>query len=261
MRGLDDGSIDACITDPPYNAGKKFANDNMSREEFLEFTRKWVSLLDKKLEPTASFYCFINEKYLAEFKMLLDERFIFRRLLVWFFEQSYTHYPKNYVNRTEYILYYTKSNAYTFNDVLREKPSKSTIKRWEKHVNENGNIPYDRLMPSLQRRYKRYNYEKNPINIYRGARHSNLFTYHRPRHVERSSFNHETQKPEGLVTDLLLVSTNIGDVVIDPFAGSGTVPACAKKNDRKYIGIEIDAKAFAGMQARLQCIQKNKKIF
>jgi hypothetical protein len=63
---------------------------------------------------------------------------------------------------------------------------------------------------------------------------------------------HSTQKPEGLLHRILIASTNAGDVVLDPFSGSGTTAAVAKKLNRKYIGIEKDEKYYLASLERLQ---------
>ena len=68
---------------------------------------------------------------------------------------------------------------------------------------------------------------------------------------------HPTQKPEALLYRVLVSSTNAGDVVLDPFFGTGTTGAVAKKLGRKYIGIEQNTDYIEGAQARLDAIEEN----
>jgi len=261
LTRLKNESIDLVVIDPPYNKNKGFANDNLSESKFYNFTREWFFVLYAKMKKTASFYCFINEDNIITFKSIFDKLLCFKRILIWHFEQSYAHFPKNYINRTEYILFYTKSDDYTFNDVFHEKPSISTIKRWSNSVDKDGNIPYEKLMPSLRERYKKENYDKNPINIYRGAKKSNVFVEHRPRMKQRETINHETQKPEELIMKLILISSNENDVVLDCFSGSGTTLVAAKKCKRKYIGIEINKEYCKKITERLQKTHVTKSMF
>lgn len=260
MKDLPDHSINLIITDPPYNKNKDFANDNLSEKNYKEMIRDLCYYSQKKLKKTGVIYCFINNEMLSTLIEIFNEYFLFQNIIVWYFEQSYSHPGDNYSNRCEYILYYTVSKEFTFNE-LREKPSKSTIKRWEKYVDENGNVPYDSLMPSLQKRYKKENYERNPINIYRGALQGNVFFCKRPRMKEREIFNHETQKPVDLVDKLVLISSNENDIVLDPFAGSGTMLVSAIKNYRKCIGIEINEEYCNLIKQRLKKIKINKKVY
>ena len=239
---IEPSSINLIVTDSPYNAGKDFANDSMEREAFLEFTHRWMMLCYKVLTSNGSFYCFINEHYLQEFLALAKQIFIFRHLIIWQFEPSYRAAPRNYDNRTEYVLFCTKSDVYTFN-IIREPPSIETIKRWAPYADRlTGNVPYDKLTPSFKRRYKRENYDGNPINVDRGPPLGNVIFVRRVKdNDDEAEFGrHITQKPIELLEKFILVSSNEGDIVLDCFAGHGSTLIAAKKHHRRYLGIEID---------------------
>ena len=254
MDFIADESIDLIVTDSPYNAGFDFANDSLPESEFLAFTERWMKKAALKLKKNGSFYCFIDKRMLGKFQSILDNYLIFRNVVVWHFEAFFNRFHKNYDNRCEFVLFYTKSDDYTFN-VLKEPPSMSMLKRWKPYADAIGNIPFEALTPSMRARQSKENYDRNPTNINRGAYQGNMI------HSKRVRFReHETQKPEDVINVLLLASSNDGDVVLDPFAGSGTTCAVAKKLHRKYIGIEISREYCDLIEKRMDAIKENRSL-
>jgi DNA modification methylase len=213
MDSIPDASIDLVVTDPPYGAGFDFANDKLPLPELLEFTGRWVQKVAAKLKPTGSLYCFIDGEHLGHFQTIIGKHLVFRKIVVWYFEAFFNGFHGNYDNRSEFILFYTKSGGYTFT-MMKEPPSASMIKRWGPYADKDGNIPYEVLTPSMRARQSKENYDRNPTNINRGAYQGNVIQLKRARFRE-----HPTQKPEPLIEKLLAISSNEGDVVLDPFAG------------------------------------------
>lgn len=251
---IPDGSIDLVVTDPPYGAGFDFANDKLPLPELLAFTERWVQKVVTKLDPTGSFYCFIDGEHLGYFQAIINKYLVFRRIVVWYFEAFFNGFHKNYDNRCEFILFYTKSNEYTFHET-KEPPSASMLKRWGPYADKDGNIPFEALTPSMQIRQSKENYDRNPTNIRRGAYQGNVI------HLKRARFReHPTQKPEELIEKLVAISSNEGDTVLDAFAGSGTTCAVAKKTRRKFIGIEIDPSFHSKAVSRVDGIIVPKRI-
>lgn len=250
---IPNNSIDLIVTDPPYNANQGYPNDNLPKKEYLHFTEDWIKLCTEKLKKTGSFYCFINEDYLFEYRKIFDKYLIFRRLIIWNFEASYRGFSKNYDKRCEFILFYTKSNDYTFNKLL-EPPSKSTVKRLAKYADKDGNVSYDKLSPAHKKRYKRENYEKNPRNIFRGAPQGNVFNITRcihPNNKEIKYGRHPSQKPEETIEKIIKISSNENDVILDPFVGSGTTCIVAKKSNRRFIGSDCESEFIDLAEQRL----------
>ena len=246
--------FDLIIIDPPYNKKKGFKNDNYRKEQFLELFENWINNIIPKLKNTGSFYCFIDDDLLYEFKQIIDKYLIFKRYLHWYKEAFTRSIIKNYEDRIEYILFYTKSDKYTFN-ILREKPTKSSIKRLSKYADEKGNIPYEKLTPYDQKKNKKENYDKNPRNIFRGALQGNVFkipTATRGNNPDTLYGKHPTMKPSKLIEILIKTSSNIDDLVGDFFMGSGTTCISANKLRRKYFGIEIEPKYYEIAKRRLE---------
>jgi site-specific DNA-methyltransferase (adenine-specific) len=261
LQRLKRAFVDLVLIDPPYNAGYEFDNDSLPRDEFLAFTRRWFSAIIPTMKETAVFACFINENYLFDFNTIFRERLMFRRLITWQFEPSYRGVGDIIDNRAEYILVFSKSNDFTFN-IVREEPSNSTHDRWAGDADDDGNVPYDCLTPSLQRRYKRENYDKNPINIYRGAPQGNVIFYRRVKdNDEEAKYGrHPTQKPEALLVKFVQMFTNEGDVVMDCFAGSGSTLVVSKKQRRQFIGIESDASWVSVARMRLASVTLTDRL-
>lgn len=243
------------IIDPPYNAKQDFPNDKMVEEEYLLLFEDWIKKISYKLKDDGTFFCFINEKYLFKVKPIIDKYLIFRRIVVWYYEPSYRGFSNNFSLRTEFILFYSKSENYTFN-ILREKISNSTYKRWKNYVNTEGFVPYDKLSPSHKKRYKRENYERNPKRIDRGAYLGNVLQVNR---ISASSHEykfgrHPTQKPEELLEKIIEVCSDEGNLIGDFFMGSGTTLVVAKKLRRKYFGCEIEPKYYEIAKRRLKSV-------
>lgn len=249
MNCIPDGSVDLIVTDSPYGAGFDFANDKLKEPEFIAFTERWMQKAVLKLKPTGSFYCFIDKRMLGKFQLILDKYLTFRNIVTWYFEAFFNGFHKNYDNRCEFILFYTKSDEYTFN-MVKEPPSESMLERWGPRADKDGNIPFEALTPSMQIRQSKENYDRNPTNINRGAYQGNVIHLKRVRYRE-----HPTQKPEELIEKLISISSNEGDIVFDPFAGSGTMLVAAKKLRRNFIGIEIDKNYHDNAMKRIKKIK------
>ena len=249
---IPDDYITTVIIDSPYNENKDFPNDNLSVDDFKQFTDKWISKTVPKMNVKSSLYCMIGEKHLFDVKHILDKHLIFRRLLMWNFNAGYYSIKRNYELRTDYVLFYTKTDDYIFNQ-LKESPAKSTSERWGPSADKDGNVPYEKLTPIFKKRYKQENYIKNPLNVNRGAMSGNVFyfnipdignIFYEPR-VTRGKNNelkfgrHPTQKPLKLIKIFIKQSSNENDVILDPMMGSGTTCVAAKQLNRQCIGVEI----------------------
>lgn len=246
---IPDEIFDLIIVDLPYNLGKFI---NLKKEEFKKLIIKWCKLIVPKLKKTGSFYAFMGYEYVHLFKKILSNYLIFRRELIW-------HYiiggafrkVKNYYAEFDKILFFTKSNDYTFN-IIRRNPSKATLERWEKYTDNEGKVPYKKLTPSHKKCYgnSEKQYEKSTWNALKGKPMGNVFFIQKPPKEKK----HSTQKPEKLINIFIKVSSNEKDLVGDFFVGSGTTLVCAKKLRRKYFGCEIEPKYYEIAKRRLESI-------
>lgn len=207
--------VDLVIVDPPYGIGYK---DWDKIDNYIEYSDKWVKECFRILKETGSFYSFMGWSNAAEFKMLLDNYGIIKNWITWTRTKGRGSIT-NYKSIAEFILYYTKSERYIFN----------AQKMLKKHV-----IPYVK-----DGKPRGWFTDQNGIKC-RWTGMGNVWHYTAPWWAMKEWVKHPAQKPEMLIERIILSSSNEGDVVLDPFMGSGTTGAVCKKLNRRFIGIEKD---------------------
>jgi site-specific DNA-methyltransferase (adenine-specific) len=234
MRSLPSGVVDLVITDPPFNIGKKYDSysDNLKFEEYLNWCYQWLDEVIRILKPDGSLYLFNYPENNAYLKVYLDKKLEYRRWLTWHYNTNTGHSKVNYTRTQHSILFYTKGKKYTFNKADVVQPYKNpTDKRIKKLLSngKKGTGPYDVFM---------FNIVKN---------------------VSKQKTAHIAQLPVELVEIFVKASSNPGQVIFDPFMGSGTTAVAAKKNNRHYLGCEISEKYYNIINNRLQDLDKNMK--
>jgi len=243
LPNLQEKTVDLLIADPPYNLARKFSTSTfheMDTRDYGEFTRKWIQSLLHTLKQTASVYVCCDWKTSLIIGGILSEYFIVRNRITWQRDKG-RGALSNWKNSMEDIWYATISNEYSF-DVESVKQRRKVVapyradgkpKDWEK--TENGNFR-----------------DTYPSNFWDDI---TIPYWSMPENTD-----HPTQKPEKLFAKLILASSNSGDTVLDPFAGTGTSNIVAKKLGRHYIGIETEAEYCALAQKRLELAEKVPSI-
>ena len=224
MRGLPKCSVDLVFADPPFNIGLKYDNynDNKSYEEYYKWSEKWIDETYRVLKQTGSIYIAIGDEFAAEIKAILKKiGFHFRNWIIWYYTFGQNQ-RKKFSRAHTHILYFTKDKEnYIFNDKEIRVLSVRQIIR-DKRANPLGKIPDD---------------------VWQFSRVCGTFK-------ERIG-NHPCQMPEGLLERIIKTSSNINNIVLDPFGGTGTTAAVAKKLKRKYITTEISERYFDVINKRL----------
>jgi len=215
--------VDLLFIDPPYNLTKTFNQQNftqMSLDEYETWLESWLAPLVDTLKPTASIYICGDWQSSAAIHRVAQKYFVVRNRITWEREKG-RGAKSNWKNASEDIWFCTMSDEYTFNvDDVKLK------RRVIAPYTENGQ-PKD--------------WEDSKIGRFRLTHPSNLWTdLTVPFWSMPENTDHPTQKPEKLLAKIILASSNPGDVVLDPFLGSGTTSVVAKKLGRQYVGIEID---------------------
>jgi site-specific DNA-methyltransferase (adenine-specific) len=223
MDFLPKQSVDLLFIDPPYNLNKTFNSSSFKKKNLDTYT-DWLDAflagLEDVLKPTSSIYICCDWQSSPAVFEAVKNRFQVRNRITWEREKG-RGASKNWKNSSEDIWFCTVSDAYTFNvDAVKLKRKviapytvNGTPKDWD--ITEQGN--------------------------YRLTHPSNLWTdLTIPFWSMPENTDHPTQKPEKLVAKAILASSNPGDVVFDPFLGSGTTSVVAKKLDRQYFGVELD---------------------
>jgi site-specific DNA-methyltransferase (adenine-specific) len=221
---LPSSFVDLLFIDPPYNLTKSFNTATFkerSVEEYREWFESWFPQLLRTLKPTASVYICGDWRSSAAIHLVAEKYLIVRNRITWEREKG-RGAKANWKNCSEDIYFCTASEKFTFNvDAVKLKrrviapytDAEGNPKDWEK--TDNGN--------------------------YRLTHPSNLWTdLTVPFWSMPENTDHPTQKPEKLLAKIILASSQPGDLVLDPFLGSGTTSVVAKKLGRKYVGIEVD---------------------
>lgn len=240
---IENKSIDLIIVDPPYNLRKNYHGNIFtvqSEENYKEYTKKWIEKLKHKLKENGSIYVCCDWKSSMIIGPILSEDFIIRNRITWQREKG-RGTKNNWKNAMEDIWFATKSDDYTFN-VENVKKRKKVI------------APYKEK--GKARDWVQVNDKK-----YRDTYPSNFWDdITIPFWSMSENTAHPTQKPEKLIAKLILASSNEGDLILDPFLGSGTTAVVCEKLNRKYIGIEQNELYIAWAQKRLEDAKKDKKI-
>ncbi|MGD1087449.1 MAG: adenine-specific DNA-methyltransferase [Verrucomicrobiota bacterium] len=216
---VKDSSVDLIFADPPYNIGKQFSNfcDRWeSDEDYAAWCYRWIELCIAKLKPTGTIYLMTSTQAMPHLDLFIRKKLTILSRIIWHYDSSGVQARKYFGSLYEPILFCVKDEKrYTFNaDNIKVEAKTGAVRRL---------VDYRKDVPTF------YNTTKVP---------GNLWTMPRVRYRMDEYEEHPSQKPEALLERIILASSHIGDVVLDPFAGSFTTGAVAKKLQRKSISIE-----------------------
>jgi len=239
-----DNFVDLLFIDPPYNLTKRFNSlsfKEMRNKQYEEWLESWLSKLFFLLKDNASIYICGDWKSSSAIFNVGSKFFNVRNRITWEREKG-RGANTNWKNCTEDIWFFTKSKTYTFNI--------DTVKLRRKV-----------LAPYRDEKRNPKDWGQNKEGNFRDTFPSNIWNdISVPFWSMPENTNHPTQKPEKLLAKIILASTNKGDLVFDPFLGSGTTAVVAKKLGRKYVGVEVDEYYCCLAEKRLELAEKNKRI-
>ena len=225
---------DLIFADPPFNIGYEYDkyNDKVERENYIVWTKDWMTVCKKVLKPHGSFYIAIGDEYAANVKVIADELgLLLRNWLIWHY--TFGQQTKNKFARSHTHIFYFASNEknFTFNDYAVRVPSDRQLIYSDKRANPAGKMPDDvwNEYPRVCGTFK-----------------------------ERTGW-HPCQMPESLLKRIIAVSSNPGDCILDPFTGSGTTPAAAYQLGRNYVGVEVSKEYVENARKRLAELKKPQK--
>lgn len=219
LTEIDDNSIDVCFADPPFNLNKKYKgySDRRATEEYLFWCDEWLKELVRVTKPTGSIFIHNIPKWLTYFAATLNDLAHFRHWIAWDAMSApvgRTLLPAHYG-----ILMYTKElTGFKFYEV--RAPHKKC-----------------RMCDAY---LKDYGGKKDQMHPFGGLVSDVWTDIHRIRHLSRRD-EHPCQLPIHLLERIILMSSDVDDVILDPFLGTGTTAIAAKKLGRNYVGIEQDA--------------------
>ena len=232
LKRMRKDSVHLIITDPPYNVGLNYGvyKDRMPEEEFFGYLKARLKECVRVLKPNGTLYLISYPKTNAYLMPFLDKYLIFKRWLTWHYPSNIGHWKDNYTRSQRSILFCVKGKNYVFNkqEIIQhyKNPEVKKIKeRIKKGSKGRGSYDVLRFLDLIE-------IQKGMIDVY---------DFNLLKNVSKDrQKGHPCQLPLSLVKLLIKVSSNPGDKVLDPFAGTFMVSLAAKQLKRKSIGIEIN---------------------
>ncbi|MBB1077097.1 site-specific DNA-methyltransferase [Rhodoferax sp. 4810] len=218
FQSIPDNSIDITFADPPFNLNKKYhsTNDRLALQAYLNWCERWLNEMVRVTKPSGSIFIHNIPKWLTYYTAVLNQTAQFRHWISWDAPTSpmgKTLQPAHYG-----ILFYTK-------DIKQHKFYEIRY-------------PHKRCR-KCKILHKDYGGKKSLLHPF-GPLLSDVWTdIHRIKHHKYRDA-HPCQLPIHLLERILLMATDEGDIVLDPFSGTGTTAIAAKRLGRQFIGFELD---------------------
>lgn len=240
LSTLESNSVDLIFADPPYNIKKAEWDSFASQKAYVDWSMKWISEASRILKDSGSLYICGFSEILADIKSSSSKLFQGCKWLIWFYRNK-ANLGNDWGRSHESILHFRKSKKFQFNiDEVRIPYNEHTLKypvRPQAESSQYGNGTK-----------KKYVWEPNPL----GAKPKDVLEIPTISNGAWERYPHETQKPVELLRRIILSSSKEGDLVLDPFGGSGTTFAVAEAYGRNWLGIEKEDKYCRMIQTRLR---------
>lgn len=241
---IPDNFADLIIIDPPYNLTKNFNGkifNARSDSSYDQYLATWFPEVCRKLKPTGTLYMCGDWKCTSSLQRAIEGQLTILNRITWQREKG-RGAKSNWKNAMEDIWYAVKNPDDYYFDVEAVKQKRRVIAPYK----ENGQ-PKD--------------WEESDDGKFRLTYPSNFWDdISIPFWSMPENTDHPTQKPEKLYAKLILASSRPGDVVFDPFLGSGTASVVAKKLGRQYCGIEMNKEYCMLAEKRLALAEEDKTI-
>ena len=289
LAELPAGCVDLAFADPPFNIGYEYDayDDRRDDGDYLTWCRDWIAAVDRVLKDDGTFWLAIGDEYAAELKVLATGGvpgaagvgLHLRSWVVWYYTFG-VYSARKFTRSHAHLFQFVKDSAnFTFNvDAAAVRvPSARQLVYADKRANPNGRLPDDTWIA-----------RPDGVPLAEGVVAHSLpeMTHHadgvllRPQDLpdgftdredvwyfprvagtfkERKGW-HGCQMPERLLARIIAASSDPGDLVLDPFAGSGTTLAVAKKLGRRYLGFELSEDYAANAAERLAGISKGDPL-
>ena len=245
MKTINDESIDMVFADPPYNIKKADWDDFGSQERYIEWSMRWIEQASRILKPTGSLYVCGFSEILADLKHPSMRYFSSCRWLVWFYRNK-ANLGKDWGRSHESILHLRKKDVGHINyDDVRIPYGKHTLK-----------YPDHPQADSSQYGRKGSHWTPNPL----GAKPKDVVEIPTTCNGMNEKTPHPTQKPEELLRKLILASSSEGDLVLDPFSGSGTTAVVASQLHRQWLACDENPEYNQWATQRLDSIDHARTV-
>jgi DNA modification methylase len=245
LASLSPGSVDLAFADPPFNIGYEYDvyDDRQSRSDYLGWTEKWLQAVRRVLKPQGSFFVAIGDEFAAELKVRLDDLGLtLRNWIIWHYTFGVSCQQKFNRSHAHIFYYVLDARGFTFNADAIRVPSARQTTYADRRANPRGKLPDDTWVLRPQEDESCFGPDTD--------------TWYVPRvcGTFKERTGHPCQMPEAVLERIIRVASHPGDLVLDPFAGSGTTLASAKRLGRRYLGIELSAEYAESIRQRLESI-------
>lgn len=233
LRTFPKNSVNLVFADPPFNIDYEYDiyEDDKDAEEYISWTREWIDEALRVLKEDGSIYIAIGDEFAAEMRIELKKRDVkLRNWIIW--NYSFGQYMQTKFGRCHtHIFYAVKDNEdFTWNDSEIRVPSARQSKYNDSRANDTGKIPSD------------------------------VWEFKRVAGTHNERVDHPAQMPLDLLERVIRASSDEGDVVLDPFSGSGTTAVAAKSLGREYVGIELSENYISISEERLEKTKSGERL-
>jgi DNA modification methylase len=288
MQKLPAGSVDLVFADPPFNIGYDYDvyDDRVEHQQYIDWSAKWISAVEKVLKPNGTFWLAIGDEYAAELKLESQKvGFHCRSWVIWYYTFG-VNCSRKFTRSHAHLFHFVKDpQNFTFldSDPNNRVPSARELVYNDKRANPLGRLPDDtwiippagivgELIPDGEGAWtsssiappsdQRQTFTLRPQDLEQCFQPSED-TWYFPRVAgtfkERAGF-HGCQMPEQLLGRIIRTCSNLGDVVLDPFSGSATTVAVAKKLGRKYLAFDLSSDYVQYGTKRLEAIRVGDRL-
>jgi site-specific DNA-methyltransferase (adenine-specific) len=246
-------SVDLAFADPPFNIGYDYDvyDDRRDSERYLDWTQRWGRAIHRVLKPNGTFWLAIGDEYAAELKLIFQKEigFTCRSWVIWYYTFG-VNCTKKFSRSHAHLFHFVKDpNDYTFDSLAIRVPSARQLVYADARANARGRLPDDTWILRPQDLPDGFQPDEDTWYF---SRVCGTFK-------ERAGW-HGCQMPEQLLGRIIRVCSNRNDLVLDPFAGSGTTLVVAKKLGRRWIGFELSPNYAARTQARLDAARDGQPL-
>ncbi len=249
ISALPEGCVDLAFADPPFNIGYEYDvyHDKKDRQHYLDWSKRWIKAVHRVLKPSGTFWLAIGDDYAAELKLASQEiGFHPRSWVIWYY--TFGVNCKHKFSRSHvHLFYFVKDpKKFTFRSAELENriPSARQLVYGDSRANPDGRLPDDTWVLRPQDLADCFTPEED--------------TWYFPRVAgtfkERAGF-HGCQMPEQLLGRIIRSCSDEGELVLDPFSGSATTVAVAKKLGRRYLAFDLSAEYVLRGNSRLESIR------
>lgn len=225
------GSVDLAFADPPFNIGYKYDeyDDRLESQKYLDWSRDWIRQVHRVLSDTGAFWLAIGDEYAAELKVESHKiGFHMRSWVVWYYTFG-VHCRQKFTRSHAHLFHFVKDpKKFVFNPGDVAVPSARQLVYGDKRANPKGRMPDDTWILRPQDCVDGFTADED---VWYFPRVAGTFK-------ERAGF-HGCQMPEQLIGRIVRSCSNPGELVMDPFTGSGTTLTVAKKLGREFAGFEL----------------------